>query len=102
MGRNAPRLEPRVWLHLTRESPMNEKTSWGLIALTALTLAFTLTFLRSGKVWAHDHSDPHAAWYKSQQMNPEAQQRLGVPYKSCCDAGDVFPTRFRVGEKHQD
>lgn len=45
---------------------------------------------------AHDHRLANADWYKRQTINPEAQQRLQVPYKSCCDAGDHFDTRFRL------
>ena len=45
---------------------------------------------------AHDASMQHHEWFNKQEMNPAAQRRLGVPWKSCCDNGDVFKTRFRV------
>jgi hypothetical protein len=51
---------------------------------------------------AHDPSMPHHEWFNKQEMNPAARQRLGVPWKSCCDNGDVFKTRFRVGEDRSD
>ena len=51
---------------------------------------------------AHDASMPHHEWFNAQEMNPAARQRLGVPWKSCCDNGDVFKTRFRVADDHSD
>ena len=27
---------------------------------------------------------------------------MNVPFKSCCDNGDVFKTRFRVGTQNED
>ena len=36
------------------------------------------------------------------RRSPAARERLGVPWKSCCDNGDVFKTRFRVGEDRSD
>jgi hypothetical protein len=51
--------------------------------------------------WAN--SDPvRKKWFESQQMNEAARRRLDVPYKSCCDNGDVFRTRFRVGVSNED
>ena len=41
-------------------------------------------------------------WFQSQRINPDAQKRLNVPFKSCCDNGDVFKTRFRVGTANED
>jgi hypothetical protein len=41
-------------------------------------------------------------WFQSQQINPNAQKRLGVSFKSCCDNGDVFKTRFRVSNNGGD
>ncbi len=35
-------------------------------------------------------------WYHSQEVNPEAQGRLNLPFKSCCGSGDTFHTRFRL------
>lgn len=51
---------------------------------------------------AHDPSHPHASWYNNQTMNEATRKRLGVEYKSCCDAGDHFRTRFRVAEDRSD
>jgi hypothetical protein len=51
---------------------------------------------------AHDPSMPHHEWFNAQEMNPAAQRRLGVPYKSCCNNGDVFKTRFRVADDRSD
>jgi hypothetical protein len=43
-------------------------------------------------------------WYKDAQMNDATWERMGKPsWKGCCEKGDVFKTRFRVGEgKHGD
>src|SRR6267142_2829136 len=49
-----------------------------------------------------DPSMAHHEWFNAQGMNPAARQRLGVPWKSCCDNGDVFKTRFRVGDDRSD
>jgi hypothetical protein len=51
---------------------------------------------------AHDPSHPHADWYNRQTMNEAARTRLGVTYKSCCDAGDHYRTRFRVAGDNSD
>lgn len=47
-------------------------------------------------VLSHEAHDPHLQWYKSQEMNESARQRLQTQFKSCCDAGDHFRTRFRL------
>ena len=60
----------------------------------AFTLALAFGYL--GLARAHDQSHPHYDWYKSQKMTPETQQRLSVPWKSCCDEADHFQTRFRL------
>jgi hypothetical protein len=65
-------------------------------------LIFGLLVLFSTRVDAHDPSTPHHEWFSKQEMNPAARRRLGVPWKSCCDNGDVFKTRFRVGEDRSD
>jgi hypothetical protein len=45
-------------------------------------------------------------WFQNQQIPHSARERLrrdhGVNYASCCDAGDRFRTRFRVGSVGQD
>ena len=58
--------------------------------------------LLSFRAEAHDPSAPHHEWFNAQEMNPAARDRLGVPWKSCCDNGDVFKTRFRVADDHSD
>ena len=58
--------------------------------------------LLSFRADAHDPSMPHHEWFNKQEMTPAARERLGVPWKSCCDNGDVFKTRFRVGEDRSD
>ena len=63
---------------------------------------FGILLLLSFHADAHDPSMAHHEWYNKQEMSPAAQLRLGVPYKSCCDNGDVFKTRFRVGEDRSD
>src|SRR5450759_3978306 len=47
-------------------------------------------------------SSERQSWFQSQTINPDAQKRLGVSYKSCCDNGDVFKTRFRVNSEGGD
>lgn len=51
---------------------------------------------------AHNSTMQHADWFNNQVINPAARDRLGVPWKSCCDNGDVFKTRFRVAEDNSD
>ncbi len=51
--------------------------------------------------WAQS-SPERQRWFRSQIMNDSAQKRLNVPWKSCCDNGDVFRTRFRVGTVGED
>ena len=63
---------------------------------------FGILLLVSFRADAHDASMPHHEWFNAQEMNPAARQRLGVPWKSCCDNGDVFRTRFRVAEDRSD
>ena len=68
----------------------------------ARVLAMFGILLTPLRVDAHDPSMPHHEWFNAQEMNPAARQRLGVPWKSCCDNGDVFKTRFRVAEDRSD
>ena len=63
---------------------------------------FGILLLVCFRAGAHDASMPHHEWFNAQEMNPAARQRLGVPWKSCCDNGDVFKTRFRVAEDRSD
>ncbi len=71
-------------------------------AFDRVLTTFGILFLLSVRAVAHDASMPHHEWFNKQEMNPTAQHRLGLPYKSCCDNGDVFKTRFRVGEDRSD
>ena len=59
-----------------------------------LTFAVSLLSFDAG---AHDASMPHHEWFNRQEMTPAARQRLGVPWKSCCDK-----TRFRVDDDRSD
>ena len=63
---------------------------------------FGILLLMSFRADAHDPSMAHHEWFNRQEMNPAAQHRLGVPWKSCCNNGDVFKTRFRVADDHSD
>ncbi len=38
------------------------------------------------------------SWFEEQQMTPEGEKLYGAWFKSCCDGGDVFKTRFRSVE----
>ena len=71
-------------------------------ALDRVLSTFGILLLVSFRADAHDPSMPHHEWFNKQEMNPAAQHRLGLPYKSCCDNGDVFKTRFKVGEDRSD
>ena len=61
-----------------------------------------ILLLLSVRADAHDPSMPHHEWFNKQEMNPAVQRRLRLPYKSCCNNGDVFKTRFRVAEDRSD
>ena len=53
----------------------------------------------AGARWKGEYAgaSPEArAWFYSQRLSTEAQRRLGLGFSSCCDAGDVYPRRFRV------
>jgi hypothetical protein len=63
---------------------------------------FGVLLLLGFRADAHDPSMPHHEWFNKQEMNPTVQRRLGLPYKSCCNNGDVFKTRFRVGADRSD
>ena len=71
-------------------------------AFDRVLATFAILFLLSARVGAHDPSMPHHEWFNKQEMNPTAQHRLGLAYKSCCSNGDVFKTRFRVSEDGSD
>ena len=55
-----------------------------------------------GLVLAHDAAMPHHEWFNKHEMNPAARERIGVPWKSCCDNGNVFKIRFRVAADRSD
>ena len=61
-----------------------------------------ILLLLAVRAGAHDPSMPHHEWFNKQEMNPAVQRRLGLSYKSCCNNGDVFKTRFRVAEDRSD
>jgi hypothetical protein len=63
---------------------------------------FGILLLLCFRADAHDPSMQHHEWFNKQEMNPTVQRRLGLPYKSCCNNGDVFKTRFRVAEDRSD
>ena len=71
-------------------------------AFDRVLTTFGILLLLSFRADAHDPSMAHHEWFNAQEMNPAAQHRLGLPYKSCCSNGDVFKTRFRVGEDRSD
>lgn len=74
-----------------------------MYALTALVF---LALFGSGVAFADDRgtssSPERREWFRSQKINPAARQRMNVPFESCCDEGDRFKTRFRVGHAGQD
>ena len=71
-------------------------------AFDRVPLMFGILLLLSFRADGHDPSMAHHEWFNAQEMTPAARERLGVPWKSCCDNGDVFKTRFRVGEDRSD
>jgi hypothetical protein len=73
-----------------------------MMAFGRVLAMFGILLLVCFRAGAHDASMPHHEWFNAQEMNPAARQRLGVPWKSCCDNGDVFKTRFRVAEDRSD
>lgn len=66
----------------------------------ALVLIFALLFWRQGHAeWKPEYaqaSPDTQRWYSEQKINEYALPRLLVPFKSCCDNGDRFVTRFRI------
>ncbi len=71
-------------------------------AFDRVLLIFGILLLLSFRADAHDPSMAHHEWFNAQEMTAAARQRLGVPWRSCCDNGDVFKTRFRVAEDRSD
>jgi hypothetical protein len=68
-------------------------------------LALLLAVSPASSEWKPEYaqaSPERQKWFQSQQINPNAQKRLGVSFKSCCDNGDVFKTRFRVSNNGGD
>jgi hypothetical protein len=68
-------------------------------------VALLLVITPASSEWKPEYaqsSPQRQQWFQSQRINPEALKRLNVPFKSCCDNGDVFKTRFRVGTVGQD
>ena len=65
------------------------------VALTLPCVVVAQDAVKDRSKWAN--ADPERKkWFESQMMNEATRQRLNVQYRSCCDAGDVFRTRFRV------
>ena len=62
-------------------------------AFDRVLTTFGILLLLAVRADAHDSSMPHHEWFNKQEMNPTVQRRLGLPYKSCCNNGDVFRTR---------
>jgi hypothetical protein len=68
-------------------------------------LALLIAISPANSEWKPEYaqaSPERQQWFQSQRINPNAQKRLGVTFKSCCDNGDVFKTRFRVGNNGGD
>ncbi len=67
---------------------MRDKSAWGAIVLSAITLSFMMLFMQGAfpKDWA---DSPHHSWYEAQQPTPETQQEYAIAWKSCCAVGDV-------------
>ena len=75
------------------------------VAQCIAALALLLIVSPASSEWKPEYaqaSPERQQWFQSQRINPEAQRRLNVPFKSCCDNGDVFKTRFRVGADNED
>jgi hypothetical protein len=71
----------------------------------ALGVGLLLLPYPASSEWKPEYSQANRQrqqWFQSQSINPDAQRRLNVPFKSCCDNGDVFKTRFRVGAQNED
>lgn len=68
-------------------------------ALCIATLAFSPALAADEDRWANSSKKQ---WFESLEIPDAARQRMGIGYKSCCDRGDVFKTRFRVGVSGQD
>jgi hypothetical protein len=65
--------------------------------IALLTLAFFVAHAHA--TWKPEYaqlSQEVRDWYKNQELNPAARERLGVAWKSCCEHGDVVQTQFRV------
>lgn len=46
------------------------------------------------RVHGHDANSPHADWYNSAEIMPEAQKRLR--FVKCCSGDDIVHSQFRV------
>lgn len=75
-----------------------------LVAITLL--GWAIVYAALNRAVADDNgqyaNSPNRAWYREQQINPEARERLKVMWKSCCDHSDVVKTRFRVDRTTAD
>src|SRR3954469_5444582 len=69
------------------------------VARCVAALALLLVVSPASSEWKPEYaqaSPERQHWFQSQRLNPEALKRLNVPFKSCCDNGDVYKTLFRV------
>lgn len=84
---------------------MKDKGIWGGILLTALVLAFTLHFLKTGKVWAHNLPGVPAenqAWYQNAETNPEARATFPSPWNKCYNHAEVIDAKYIVRPDGKD
>jgi hypothetical protein len=87
---------------VVQPSPVFSKEQWLVFKLTAPThlfwmlvygiivvTAYFIIGVRLSKAddkWAQS---PNRDWYRAQEINPNARDRLKVSWKSCCDHSDV-------------
>ena len=65
-------------------------------------VTFSLFVVSGAKAEWDGVKGQYSAWYEAQEINPEAQKRLGISWKSCCNHSDVVKTRFRVDRTTYD
>src|SRR5436309_540373 len=77
------------------------------MSVTRYVSAFALLLIvtPASSEWKPEYaqaSPDRQQWFRSQRINPDAQQRLNVPSESCCDIGDVFKALFGDGNSNED
>jgi hypothetical protein len=78
------------------------KRSRGLAArMASKMLCIVVAFPVGARVHGRTTRAP-ACRVAQQARSQAARERMGVPYKSCCDAGDVYKTRFRIAADNSD